>query len=63
MADVNYKGEKQYRRFPRDLCPQDIEDSPIGETVAKWTSELLWPSETMRRMRAAFSAFHAYIRH
>jgi hypothetical protein len=35
MAEVNFKGEKQYRRFSQGLCLQDIEDIPVGEIVAK----------------------------
>jgi len=40
MADVNFKGRKQYRRFPLSLRLQVIEDSPVGETAAKTATRI-----------------------
>ena len=54
MADVNFKGGNQYRRFPLRVTSQDIEDSPVGEIVAKIDTRifanLLPPNGGMRRI-------------
>jgi len=69
MAGLNFKGRDKYRRFPRSLRLQVVEDSSVGEIVANRAlnspqfsvTALAWIEASVRRIGRGIYAILAEI--